>query len=154
MFFWKPSKSDVWFSESTASFWYDMTDNLIKVLLTKQNWLFLADNISPDVECPPTILQIVPVGVTGRFVRWRIPRVTDASTRTGEKIGNKSTHTFNDYFTIGTTPIKYTFIDWAGNEASCTFSVIIREGKLCFFNLCMIYLTYFLAIIWFPLSCV
>ena len=70
------------------------------------------------------------MGVTGRFVRWENPTVTDASTMSGQLITVTQTHTFDQFFPIGTTSVKYDFTDWAGNEASYSFAVIIAEGNV------------------------
>ena len=104
------------------------------MFLAERKYLFSADDIPPQVNCPISILQSVPSKVTGRFVRWWDPVYTDESTITGQQITVTQTHTFDNFFPIGTTRVIYNFKDWAGNEASCSFKVIIQEGKGCVFD--------------------
>ena len=99
------------------------------MFLAERKYLFSADDIPPQVISPVSILQSVPSKVTGRFVRWWDPLYTDASTTTGQQVTVTQTHAFDNFFPIGTTRVKYNFTDWAGNEASCSFKVIIQEGK-------------------------
>ena len=57
---------------------------------------------------------------------WIEPSALDAS---GEVRLSDVTHSPGDGFPVGVTPVKYTFVDGSGNNASCQFIVIVSEGK-------------------------
>ena len=92
------------------------------------------------------ILETIPYGVTGLFVRWEHPRVTDASIITGENVNvtqlvvinfeelKSNTHISEYFFPVGWHLVKYSMEDWAGNRNWCYIDVFIRSGKIGFFD--------------------
>ena len=70
-----------------------------------------------------------PDGAQGAIVDWIEPLGTDNS---GIVPVRTSTHNPGTVFNVGTTTVVYTFTDVAGNQAQCTFNVIVT-GKLDYF---------------------
>ena len=59
-------------------------------------------------------------------VTWTEPTATDDS---GIEPTVTQTHRPGDSFTVGATEVVYTFTDVSGNEARCTFTITIGNGK-------------------------
>ena len=85
--------------------------------------LCFTDKQAPtNVYCPADIDQVI-VG-SGINVTWREPEFTDNVEV--ERI--TSTKKSGDYFTLGSTLVKYDAFDKSGNTVSCTFTVSLK-GK-------------------------
>ena len=82
-----------------------------------------ARDTNPPVvtSCPTTSTYSVPLGTTSTIVTWTEPSATDDS---GVAPTVVVSHRSGSSFPIGTTQVAYIFRDDAGNEATCTFSVI------------------------------
>ncbi|XP_072051832.1 uncharacterized protein [Amphiura filiformis] len=81
------------------------------------------DSMSPVItNCPQTTRQTVPLGTSSRAVSWTEPTATDDS---GMQPTVIRTHQSGQAFPVGTTQVTYIFSDDAGNEATCSFSVIV-----------------------------
>ena len=86
-----------------------------------------ADN-PPDTQAPvisncPNDLRVdVPPGTLGGQVTWPEPTATDDS---GVSPFVSRSHTPMSLFTVGTTNVRYTFSDQAGNVAVCSFDVVV-----------------------------
>ena len=80
------------------------------------------DNEDPIITgCPGDLFQKTDTGETTGTVSWTPPTSTDnsgAPTLT-------STHNPGDSFPVGSTTVTYTSTDAAGNEATCTFDIMI-----------------------------
>ena len=63
---------------------------------------------------------MVAIGTTSRVVTWIEPTATDDS---GFQPTVVSTHQSGSSFPVGTTQVTYIFMDQAGNEATCAFSI-------------------------------
>ena len=60
--------------------------------------------------------------MTSATVSWTEPTATDNSGMTPTVT---QTHQPGDSFNVGTTTVTYTFTDMTGNQAMCTFDVVI-----------------------------
>ena len=83
------------------------------------------DNIPPVVTCPDNIAFEVPFGGTGRQVTWQQPTVTDNS---GNFFFVSSSNNPNDFFSVGSTIVTYTYRDNSNNQNSCSFTVLITAA--------------------------
>ncbi|XP_033626661.1 uncharacterized protein LOC117289582 isoform X28 [Asterias rubens] len=83
------------------------------------------DNIPPVVTCPDNIAFEVPFGGTGRQVTWQLPTVSDNS---GNFFFVSSSNNPNDFFSVGSNSVTYTYSDDAGNRNSCSFTVLITAA--------------------------
>ncbi|XP_072013682.1 uncharacterized protein [Amphiura filiformis] len=84
------------------------------------------DTLSPVVsDCPRDIIRTVPTTSTGTTVTWVEPTATDDS---GIRPDVMKSHTPGLFFSVGATLVTYTFSDLSGNEAVCSFNVIVRAG--------------------------
>ena len=72
------------------------------------------------IGCPNSDTYPVSCRVPARTVTWIPPTATDNS---GGIPAVSSTHQPGDSFPVGSTPVTYTFIDAAGNQAQCMFTV-------------------------------
>ena len=90
-----------------------------------------ADDTPPRVTCPAHIIKTdIPRGITGRFIDWVEPTVSDLSMQSDSVIELKrQSHDLNSFFPLGTTVVSYGYEDWAGNKASCRFNVTLIQGK-------------------------
>ena len=96
----------------------------------------VTDTIDPViVNCPTDITQTVAAGQTSAAVTWTPPTATDDTTPTGQVV-SFTTHSPGQQFPVGTTPVSYIFRDLAGNEATCSFNVIVQS------ELCIVFLLY------------
>ena len=84
--------------------------------------------ISPDTlppvisDCPSDI--ILPLGMT--VANWIEPTATDNSGNLPIII---KSHEPGTNFAEGNTTVSYTFFDDAGNQANCTFVVVVTFGR-------------------------
>ncbi|XP_071844378.1 uncharacterized protein [Apostichopus japonicus] len=86
-----------------------------------------ADFTPPVISgCPSDIFRTVEIGALGVTVSWTEPTASDNSgTAT---LGNQS-HPRRSSFLVGRTTVTYRYADPAGNEAVCTFDVIVQEAS-------------------------
>ncbi|XP_022082302.1 mucin-2-like isoform X2 [Acanthaster planci] len=88
------------------------------------NVIELADTEPPAVESfPDDITVTVPFGTTSSVVNWPAPTVTDNS----GSVSVNSNRAPGSSFSLGTTPVTYTFTDPAGNTVTRTFNVNVME---------------------------
>ncbi|XP_072051694.1 uncharacterized protein [Amphiura filiformis] len=81
------------------------------------------DSTPPVIQnCPSDVQFEVPDTFTSGIASWAIPTATDNS---GVTPIRTQTHTPGNTFTVGSTPVTYSFTDGSGNVARCTFDVII-----------------------------
>ena len=79
------------------------------------------DSTPPTINrCPQSSSYMVAIGTTSRVVTWIEPTATDDS---GVQPTVVSTHQSGSSFPVGTTQVIYIFMDQAGNEATCAFSI-------------------------------
>ena len=74
--------------------------------------------------CPADITQTVPAAGQTVAVTWTAPTATDNVTPDNQIIMTQ-THSPGSQFGVGTTQVTYLAIDGAGNQAVCTFNVVI-----------------------------
>ena len=92
-------------------------------------FLLKVDTTIPVVHnCPSNITSIIEIGQSSQVVSWTEPYATDPA---GLRSSNPVTQSHNpgQQFQVGTTMISYTFYDSSGNEATCTFAVVVTEGN-------------------------
>ena len=90
------------------------------------------DNTAPTISnCPSAVRVTAPSGQNSATASWPLPSAVDDS---GIVPSVTSDRDPGDAFSVGTTTVTYTFTDGAGNEAICTFDVIVVAGELCFLN--------------------
>ena len=79
------------------------------------------DEVVPDLQfCPQDVVAQAPAGVDSISVSWVPPFATDNCT---DEVSITSTHQPGDEFAIGTTEVRYTATDDAGNINTCRFDV-------------------------------
>ena len=88
----------------------------------------LEDTTPPVLTCPATVVETVELGVTSVVVTFGNPTVEDNS---GSASLVSVSPASGSLFTVGVTSVTFTYQDAAGNEASCTFSVVVSTGKTC-----------------------
>ena len=81
---------------------------------------------TPNPPTGTTITADAPCNSQGTTVVFDEPSATDNS---GTVILDSRTHSPGDFFPIGNTDVTYVFVDSAGNSASYTFTVNVREGN-------------------------
>ncbi|XP_072045211.1 hyalin-like isoform X2 [Amphiura filiformis] len=83
------------------------------------------DIIPPDIEfCPLDIYKTVEIGTPHVQASWEEPRASDKS---GHVFLVNATHGAGDVFKLGSTLVRYTFVDGANNSATCQFHVLVSE---------------------------
>lgn len=80
--------------------------------------------------CSPLqdVTRVIEINTAPVAVFWQEPTATDNSLQPVMLVSRSSAP--GDEFNVGTTPVIYIFADDAGNQVTCTFNVIIEEGKL------------------------
>ncbi|XP_071826210.1 uncharacterized protein [Apostichopus japonicus] len=87
----------------------------------------IADVTPPVISgCPSDIFRTVEIGTTGFTVFWNEPTATDNS-GTAFLVSRSNSP---GVFLVGTTTVTYRYADPAGNEAVCTFDVIVQEADV------------------------
>ncbi|XP_071785173.1 uncharacterized protein [Asterias amurensis] len=86
----------------------------------------LGDTVPPVVEfCPQDITEFVPFLTSGTSVTWTMPTVNDNS----GAFDTTQTRASGSFFSVGDSPVVYTFTDAAGNQNTCSFVVrVIQQG--------------------------
>ncbi|KAJ8036101.1 Hyalin [Holothuria leucospilota] len=81
------------------------------------------DTTPPEInDCPLQVTEVVELGTAFLPVNWTVPYAIDISNNVTLV---SYTHTPGDLFFIGKTDVTYLFKDISGNEADCTFQVIV-----------------------------
>ena len=83
------------------------------------------DTQPPIIACINDITSTVATGVGGQTITWTEPTATDNS---GIVTLASRSHAPGSFFPVGSTQVTYTYVDGAGNSASCSFTVTIVEG--------------------------
>ena len=93
--------------------------------LIKATAPYTVDTIPPVPTCPRDqhVTTYSPDGTTD--VQWQPATATDNS---GTATLHHQTHQPGQFFRVGTTYVKHTFVDPVGNRASCTHEITV-EGK-------------------------
>lgn len=89
------------------------------------------DEIDPVVNvCPSTVTVETGVGNTNctQTATWTEPTATDNCS--GALTYFSRSHVPGDVFQIGTTTVTYIFKDAAGNDATCTFDVVVQDNTV------------------------
>ncbi|XP_072051836.1 hyalin-like [Amphiura filiformis] len=82
------------------------------------------DTVPPVVaNCASDITRQLAPGSTSIAISWTPPTVTDNITPANRI--NVVIYNTNQVFTVGTVPVTYIFTDAAGNEARCSFNIIV-----------------------------
>ena len=92
-------------------------------------FVFAVDLIPPDiVGCPTSDVFVeVPFNTPSSIVTWGPITATD---NTGAQPTLQQTHNSGGTFSVGITPVTYTFTDPSGNSAVCRFNVVVQQrGK-------------------------
>ncbi|XP_022082334.1 uncharacterized protein LOC110974776 isoform X2 [Acanthaster planci] len=85
-----------------------------------------ADNTPPVItNCPGNQAATAAVGATSAAVTWVEPTATDNSGTAVTRLSNASP---GDSFNVGSTTVTYTFTDNSGNEAVCSFVVVVSAA--------------------------
>lgn len=84
----------------------------------------IPDDINrPVLVCPEDVTVPATTTSGGAAVTWNLPTVTDDSGNWGFVSVNSES---GAYYAIGTVlPVTYTYIDGAGNPATCTFTISV-----------------------------
>ena len=91
--------------------------------------LLKVDTTVPVVHnCPSNVTSTIELGQSSRAVSWTEPYATDPAGLRSSNPVTKS-HYPGHQFYVGTTMISYTFYDSSGNEATCSFGVVLTEGN-------------------------
>eukprot|EP00057_Strongylocentrotus_purpuratus_P028698 XP_011683172.1 PREDICTED: uncharacterized protein LOC578978 isoform X16 [Strongylocentrotus purpuratus] len=86
-----------------------------------------SDNTLPTIAgCPSDIVQTIAEGTSSVQVTWTEPTASDAA---GGLVMEESTASPGAVFSIGVTPVTYTFTDSSGNFAQCTFNVVVSTSN-------------------------
>ena len=87
----------------------------------------MGDTNAPDISnCPqPVSYTVLLPGHTSISITWIEPTATDDS---GVPPTVTQTHRPGDLFSVGSTEVMYTFTDRDGNEAICSFVIVIGKA--------------------------
>jgi gliding motility-associated-like protein len=83
----------------------------------------VVDTTSPVITGCPSNITLSASGSCGATATWTLPQATDNCSVT-----LTSTHTPGATFPLGTTQVKYTATDGAGNASTCTFNVTVVDN--------------------------
>ncbi|XP_038068280.1 mucin-3A-like isoform X2 [Patiria miniata] len=87
-----------------------------------------SDNTPPEISnCPMGASATADSGATSTEVTWAAPTAVDNS---GGQVSVQATHQPGDGFPVGVTDVTYTFTDLSGNDAYCTFVVMVNSGNM------------------------
>ena len=93
----------------------------------KYFFFFPADTTPPSLTCPATVIAMVELGVASTVVTFGSPVVTDNS---GTASLVSVTPASGTFFQVGSTTVTFRYRDPSGNEASCSFLVVVNTGKI------------------------
>ncbi|XP_071785176.1 uncharacterized protein [Asterias amurensis] len=113
-----------------SDFTIDNTDVAWLYFITDKNIQFNGFSVQfRMVDQSPPVISNCPTGVTvttataqAQQAFWVAPTATDAETFT-----TVSSHVPGQTFSVGITPVTYTFTDLQGNQATCTFNVNVIQ---------------------------
>ncbi len=88
--------------------------------------LSTVDQTLPVIDCLAGITEETSLGSPGTVVTWEELTATDNS---GVVALSECSHAPGSFFIVGSTDVTYTFTDGSGNQAQCTFTVTVVEGK-------------------------
>ena len=91
-----------------------------KIIITES-----ADIEPPIITCPDQIFIDVENGDCGQIVNYTLPEVSDNSGEVTIELSEGPAP--GDFFTLGTTSVRYNAIDGAGNTAECSFLVSLLD---------------------------
>ena len=84
------------------------------------------DSFPPVViGCPRSNSYTTPFGTFSQVATWIEPTATDDS---GIMPTRRQSHAPGDRFPVGETTVSYIFLDLAGNEARCSFTITGKYG--------------------------
>ena len=88
----------------------------------------VVDNELPTVVCPANVATCNPLvtGIAPTSTNDNCAGTTVAYALTGATTGNGNTDASGTTFNVGTTSVKYTVTDAAGNTNNCSFNVVIH----------------------------
>lgn len=90
-------------------------------------FLLTVDTQPPVItSCPHNIHASIELGEDKRQVHWTEPLAYDASNNVSLL---SYSHYLDDFFMVGKTDVRYTFVDGSGNVAHCDFSITLSPGK-------------------------
>ncbi|XP_041454283.1 mucin-3A-like isoform X39 [Lytechinus variegatus] len=93
----------------------------------------LGDTVDPVISnCPPNLAVTADSSLNGAFVTWTEPSATDNS----GTVNSVSSASPNDFFLIGETTVTYTFVDPSGNDAICSFNIVVSDDTNPMINNC------------------
>ncbi|XP_071489593.1 uncharacterized protein [Diadema antillarum] len=93
----------------------------------------LGDTTIPVITgCPSDIGVTADSSLNGAFVQWTEPTATDNS----GSVSSSSTASPDDFFVIGETTVTYTFTDPVGNQAFCSFNILVTDTTAPLINNC------------------
>ena len=84
------------------------------------------DDVPPVITVCDDFGATVGLNVGGVVVEFTEPTATDNS---GVVTLQSRTRAPGQFFIVGSTPVTYVFVDGSGNTESCTFNVIVTEGR-------------------------
>ena len=90
-------------------------------------------------RCPSDINQLALAGSTTSRVQWIEPTASDNS---GMTPTSTRSHTPGSSFPIGSTQVTYAFTDESGNQALCSFTVVISGKNDNLNNICKSVITF------------
>src|SRR5207245_8506856 len=86
--------------------------------------VIVLDTTPPALTCPADIVTINDLDQCGAVVRFSSPIATDTCSTVTSLVCDPASGAF---FPVGTTPVRCMAIDAAGNIASCSFTVTVRD---------------------------
>ncbi len=98
---------------------YFLTDKNIPQTGFQVRWV-VVDNSPPVITGCPSNLVLTATNLNGDTVTWTPPQAVDVNTFT-----TSSTHTPEQFFSLGTTQVTYTFTDSLFQTSTCSFSVTL-----------------------------
>ncbi|XP_072014221.1 hyalin-like [Amphiura filiformis] len=117
------------FSEGTSEVVYTFRDQSGNEAVCRFTvTIVVEEDTTPPIisNCPAPITDTIPPGSTLVSVTWPEPIATDNS---GMAVLNSRSHQPGDGFNVGVTEVRYVFIDEAGNEATCSFSITVVSDE-------------------------
>ena len=109
-----------------------INENLYMLILSNNHYSVFfplkADTEAPVCRQTNDITRVISLGSgnTGTPISWTEPTATDVCSQV--TLVSRS-HAPGDRFPVGSTRVSYTFADATGNRVTCSFNVIIEEGK-------------------------
>jgi large repetitive protein len=107
--------TDHYGNTNTCSFTVTVTDTSLPVI----------------ANCPPDVIVNAASNACVATATWTVPTVSDNCSAT-----LTSTHAPGASFPVGTTLVKYTATDLAGNTSECSFNVIVKDVTKPLFTNC------------------